>query len=309
MSAPRSCRLASCLVAAGVLVAAVPLPPAALASTRRAALHRVLPPARTASVAEECSVTFNPATLQPLFCGDGRLNAAAWSWIANRHRHRHGWSDSTLAVGRGASLSAVRSAVCNDVRHDGMPVAVAAEQVAAVYYDWSFLDSPLFGISHCSPKTVPVRPPPSQSAAKSGTASGAPIEGVPLPSAGRSAMVLVQRFADDLVQHSWSAARAIEPGLPSDAVLSAGYAGLDASTVVVTREAGNRTDVVLSGAYVAWEDVGGPRTSIYCTRWTVNLPTTRILGATAIGSDLVDYASGWVSASSLTRVVAGQCTP
>lgn len=122
-------------------------------------------------------------------------------------------------------------------------------------------------------------------------------------------MKLVQRFADDLVAHDWSAARAIEPGLPSDSVLAAGYAGLDASTVVVNGEARAAGDVILSGAYVAWEDVGGPRTSIYCTRWRVNPSAQRILSATTIDSDLIDYASGWISARSLRGVVREQCMP
>lgn len=211
-----------------------------------------------------------------------------------------------MAVGAGASLGRVRSAVCADAKHDGMPVAVAAEQLAAVYYDWGFLDSPLFGISRCSPTPAPGAPPPAIHTPAKATSA---LSNVPLSSAGRAAMSLVQRFADDLVQHDWSAARAIEPDIPSDSVLAAGYAGLDASTVVVTGEGRSGGDVVLSGGYVAWEDVGGPRTSIYCTRWTIDVPVGRILSAGSIDSDLIDYTSVWVSPTRLRGVVSGQCAP
>lgn len=187
-----------------------------------------------------------------------------------------------------------------------MPVAIAAEQLAAVYYDWGFVDSPLFGVSQCVSTSAPGATPPAIHA-PTGTTSA--LSNVSLSSAGRSAMILVQRFANDLVAHDWSAARAIEAGLPSDSVLAGGYAGLDASTVVVTGEGRAGSDVVLSGGYVAWEGVGGPRTSIYCTRWTVDVQAGRILSARAIDSDLIDYTSGWDSPASLRGVVNGQCGP
>lgn len=304
MSGRRRGRSALAAALAG-LAALVAWPLSAAASSGRAA-HEVLPPARTAPVGGECRASFNASTLEPLFCADGRLNVAAWRWLAATGRHRHGWTDATLAVGAGASLGRVRSAVCADAKHDGTPVAVAAEQLAAVYYDWGFLDSPLFGISRCSPVPAPGTPPPAIHTPAEATSA---LSNVPLSNAGRSAVSLVQRFADDLVQHDWPAARAIEPGIPSDSVLAAGYAGLDASTVVVTGEVRSGGAVVLSGAYVAWEDVGGPRTSIYCTQWTVNVPAGRILSAKAIDSDLIDYTSGWVSPTSLRGVVGGQCVP
>jgi hypothetical protein len=85
---------------------------------------------------------------------------------------------------------------------------------------------------------------------------------VSLCQSGQAALELIQNYASDLAGHDWSAAREIYARLLPDAKLAAGYGDLHASTVVVTAEGENGADVVLNGAYVAWEKVDGlPRTS------------------------------------------------
>jgi hypothetical protein len=123
-------------------------------------------------------------------------------------------------------------------------------------------------------------------------------------------MNLIQSFASDLAQHRWSAARAIDPQIASDAELAVGYGALDASTVVVTREGTSGGNLLLRGAYVAWETINEqPGTSIYCTQWTVNPSVKQIISTKSIGSDLVGYTSHWTNPASLVSVVSSTCGP
>ena len=268
-----------------------------------ASSHKTLPPARVPSIAPECNEAFYPSRLVPLFCADGALNAAAWRWFAN---NKEGGPFHVLSVGRSATYENVRSAACIDARHHGVVDAIASEQLAAVYYDWSFLGSPLIGLTDCAAGTTTTPAPPTTTipSARTGTA----IATIPLSNAGTRAMNLIQSFASDLAQHQWSAARAIDPQIASDAELAVGYGALDASTVVVTGEGTSGGNLLLRGAYVAWETINEqPRTSIYCTQWTVSPSVKQILSTKSIGSDLVGYTSDWTNPVSLVSVVSSTC--
>jgi hypothetical protein len=69
----------------------------------------------------------------PLFCRSGAIIVDAWTYFAPADPH-------VLSVGRGATLTAVESAICADgaINHATNPMEESGYQLAAAYYGWNF---------------------------------------------------------------------------------------------------------------------------------------------------------------------------
>ncbi|HXW79945.1 MAG TPA: S1C family serine protease [Acidimicrobiales bacterium] len=207
---------------------------------------------------------------------------------------------------------------------NGLAFAVSAVTAGRLIDAWLSAPQPqpLASCGQFPPATtsLPATPPPASTTTPAATTvpaatttpqtsePGGAIAAVSLSQPGEEAMGIVQSYASDLAHHDWSAARGIDPALPSDAQLAAGYADLQASTVVITAEGASAANVVLMGAYVAWETFDGVnRSSIYCGQWTVNVPAGELVDVKSVGSDLVGYTAGWANPASLVPVVVAQC--
>jgi hypothetical protein len=68
----------------------------------------------------------------PLFCLSGAIVVDAWTYFAPADPH-------VLSVGRGATLTAVESAICADgaIDHATSVMELSGYQLAAAYYGWN----------------------------------------------------------------------------------------------------------------------------------------------------------------------------
>ncbi len=136
---------------------------------------------------------------------------------------------------------------------------------------------------------------------------GVPFSLTPLDSEGNQAMTVVQSLATALANHDWSGAEAIWPNVGDPGARANGYGALEKSTVVVTGESPEGATVTLDGAYVAWENVNGPRTSIYCFQWIVDTNAGQIMTETSVGPPHPDVAQAWEIPSQLSGQVQELC--
>ena len=129
------------------------------------------------------------------------------------------------------------------------------------------------------------------------------------PNAGDAAKI-VQSYATALAHHDWQAARAVKANLGmSDDALQKGYGALRESTIVITGEGvGNEGSMPITGAYVAWEVVNGAQqTSIYCTRWDVNIAEGQILTEASNGPSQSGVTNGWADPKAELPAVVAAC--
>jgi hypothetical protein len=97
---------------------------------------RVLPPANVLPAGSLCSAAiqlYQDGNAGPLFCRGGAIIVEAWTHFAST-------DPQVLSVGRGATLTAVESAICADglINHATYPIEQSVYQLAAAYYGWNF---------------------------------------------------------------------------------------------------------------------------------------------------------------------------
>lgn len=111
--------------------------PLALAEADHPARTPLLPATRPPAV-EECWRTAGRSkAFPPPVCGDGKVNVAAWNAYA-------GFGSRLLRLAPGARATAVVAAACADeARLQDPPAVRGAERLAAGYFGWHFLTSPL----------------------------------------------------------------------------------------------------------------------------------------------------------------------
>ena len=98
---------------------------------------RVLPPASVLPVGSLCSAPiqlYQDGNVGPLFCRSGAIIVEAWAHFASA-------DPQVLSVGRGATLTAVESAVCADgvINHATYPIEQSVYQIATAYYGWNLV--------------------------------------------------------------------------------------------------------------------------------------------------------------------------
>ncbi len=96
----------------------------------------VLPPASVLPVSSLCSAQLQvdaDGSAGPLFCRSGAIVVDTWTYFAPAEPH-------VLSAGRGATLTAVESAICADqgINHATNPMEESGYQLAAAYYGWNF---------------------------------------------------------------------------------------------------------------------------------------------------------------------------
>jgi len=114
-------------------------------------------------------------------------------------------------------------------------------------------------------------------------------------------LLVAQELADALASEDWPTVRRISPTNPySDAELTAGYAGLDDSTLVLaSTESIDSDTVVLYLMQVAHETrPEGRQTSVYCNRWDYH-PNTQTIEQTA--GELLSQRDGVIPAADSLR--------
>ncbi len=97
---------------------------------------RVLPPASVLPAGSLCSAPlqrYADGNAGPLFCVGGAIVVDTWTYFAPVDPH-------VLSVGRGATLTAVESAICADgaINHATYPMEQSGYQLAAAYYGCTF---------------------------------------------------------------------------------------------------------------------------------------------------------------------------
>ena len=120
----------------------------------------------------------------------------------------------------------------------------------------------------------------------------------------------MQGYATALAHHDWSTARMLKINLGmSDDALQSGYGALRESTVVITGEGvGDEGSMPITGAYLAWEVVkGAQQTSIYCTRWVVNVAEGQILTEASTGPSHAGVVNGWADPKAELSTVVAAC--
>lgn len=129
---------AGILAAGGLLTAAAVAAPTAQASSPAVAatnLRTVLPPATVRPVSNECTLKLThdaDGNVTPLLCKKGGVNTRAWRYFASAGKTH------LLRLGRGASLSKVRTAMCYDYAHvyKTEPTTISTEELGLAYYGW-----------------------------------------------------------------------------------------------------------------------------------------------------------------------------
>lgn len=111
--------------------------PLALAAADHPARTPLLPATRPPAVDECWKTALRTEAFPPPVCDDNRVNVAAWDAYAS-------FGSRLLRLGPAARATAVVGAACADEVRLKNPAAVrAAERLAAGYYGWHFLTSPL----------------------------------------------------------------------------------------------------------------------------------------------------------------------
>jgi hypothetical protein len=101
----------------------------------------VLAPARVLPIAPLCSykvfVTAD-GNYNPAFCRGGTINVVAWrSYVP--------LGINVMSLGRGATLTDIKSAMCRDMAKSDHATNVEEEyayELSAAYYGWAFLPEP-----------------------------------------------------------------------------------------------------------------------------------------------------------------------
>jgi hypothetical protein len=100
----------------------------------------VLAPAKVLPAAALCSYQLEETAdgnVRPIFCRGGAINILAWKSYVQV-------SSNVMSLGRGASLSAVKAAMCRDLDtfNATLPEEQYAYEISAAYYGWSFPTEP-----------------------------------------------------------------------------------------------------------------------------------------------------------------------
>ncbi len=116
-----------------------PIPSATLSPPGTRIAARVVAPATVMPIASLCvAAVFETAdgNFEPLFCGDGSINVAAWERYAP-------FAPNVLAAGLHPSLKVLDTAFGKDfARHVTNVEEMDAYRLAAAYYGWSFWPNP-----------------------------------------------------------------------------------------------------------------------------------------------------------------------
>jgi hypothetical protein len=125
--------------------ASTPLTDQPTTSNPTYATGSILSPESAPPVVDECSITVTTSAdgnVSPLFCVDGGINTAAWTWYAGNH-------PQVMALPASATSSQVYAAMCDDIGgtggvHNTLPIEQNSEQLAARYNGWTFGGDPEF---------------------------------------------------------------------------------------------------------------------------------------------------------------------
>jgi len=121
-------------------VQASPTPSPTSTSDETPIAQQVLPPAQDPPLAMLCSKPIAAAAdgnATPLFCSNGAVNVLAWKFYADI-------SASILGLGLNPSPEQPKSAMCDDIAHNGANRSeeVNGYKLAAAYYGWTFALDP-----------------------------------------------------------------------------------------------------------------------------------------------------------------------
>ncbi len=122
------------------MVQASPTPSPTSTSDETPIAQQVLPPAQDPPLAMLCSKPIAAAAdgnATPLFCSSGAVNVLAWKFYADI-------SASILGLGLNPSPEQPKSAMCDDIAHNGANRSeeVNGYKLAAAYYGWTFALDP-----------------------------------------------------------------------------------------------------------------------------------------------------------------------
>ena len=102
--------------------------------------RQVLAPAKVLPAAALCSYETQATAdgnVTPIFCRGGAINVQAWTFYAPI-------SSNVMALGRGATRTAVTAAMCLDMKnfHATLDEEGYAYEISAAYYGWTFSPEP-----------------------------------------------------------------------------------------------------------------------------------------------------------------------